>query len=584
MKKYFFYQFILIGFLISCDTKQEQPLSEEVDWSTVFEKTNGKETFTYQEGIDYLQKLNKHYEKFHVLEYGTTDAGYPLHLGIYTPDENYLPTDFKEKNVLLINNAIHPGEPDGVDASFMLVRNILQGKEDFEVKNTIIAFIPFYNIGGALNRNTGTRANQEGPHSYGFRGNAQNLDLNRDFIKMDSKNMKTLAEIFHLIQPDLFIDTHVSNGADYQYTLTYLASHEGKLGEVGKFVKSTMNPYFEKNMEEKGWPIVPYVNVWGTTPDKGYRQFYDSPRYSSGYAALFNVPSYVIETHMLKPFKQRTQATYEFLKQSILLLEEKGDALTQVMKKERNQQQLATYLPIKWQIDESVADTLNFRGYKGEIIKSKVSGLDRLYYDRSKPYTKKIPFYSGLTVVDSVKVPAAYIIPKGYQKVVEMLKQNNIDVEELPTDIEKQVMTTYIDDFQTVNSPYEGHYLHYDIKTSEKEENIKFLKGDYLIKTDNQSKRFLVEVLTARAQDSYFAWNFFDAILQQKEHFSSYVFEDKAAKLLKENPQLLKELEDAKKRDTEMRKSAYKQLNFIYDRSNHKETSYRRYPVYSVYH
>ena len=71
----------------------------------------------------------------------------------------------------------------------------------------------------ALNRNSTTRTNQNGPESYGFRGNARNYDLNRDFIKSDTKNAKTFAQIFHLVQPDVFIDNHVSNGADYQYIL-----------------------------------------------------------------------------------------------------------------------------------------------------------------------------------------------------------------------------------------------------------------------------------------------------------------------------------------------------------------------------
>ncbi|OHX68633.1 hypothetical protein NH26_19420 [Flammeovirga pacifica] len=570
--------------LFSCSSSEEQLDPSTQNWETVFEKTEGKETFTYQEGIDYLKKLEKYYPSLHVLEFGSSDAGYPLHLGIYTPDLNFLPDDLKEKNVVLINNAIHPGEPDGVDATFMLIRNLLEGKEDLELKNTIVAFIPFYNIGGALNRNSGTRANQEGPTSYGFRGNAQNLDLNRDFIKMDSKNMKTFAEIFHLIHPDLFIDTHVSNGADYQYTLTYLSSHEGKLGKVGELVKEKMNPFLSKSMLKEGWPIVPYVNVWGTTPDKGYTQFYDSPRYSSGYAALFNVPSYVVETHMLKPFKQRTEATYQFLKGALLFLEQHGKELKNTIAQEREYQLNSTYLPIGWELSKENPDTLEFKGYEGKTVKSEVSGLDRLFYDRTKPYTKKVPFYTGLTVIDSVKVPAAYILPKGFEKVVHLLEQNGIRVEELPSDMEQQVMVTYIEDYKTVKSPYEGHYLHYDIKTSEREETIRFLKGDYLIKMDNQPKRFLVETLTARAQDSYFAWNFFDAVLQQKEHFSSYVFEDKAAKMLKDSPELYKELQEEKKRSPEMRKSAYKQLNFIYDRSNHKEKSFKRYPVFSVYH
>ncbi|AZQ64578.1 hypothetical protein EI427_11155 [Flammeovirga pectinis] len=567
---------------MSC-TKSKTPQQKEKqeDWQTPFEKSNGLASFTYEEGIAYFKKLGTVYDEFRVFTYGDTDAGKPIHLGIYSSQGAFIPSDLKKKNVLLINNAIHPGEPDGVDASMMLLRDILQKKSNVIPKNTIIAVIPFYNVGGALNRNSGTRANQEGPVSYGFRGNAQNLDLNRDFVKMDSKNMKTLAEIMHVWQPDLFIDTHVSNGADYQYTLTYLASHEEKLGGVvGDFVKNKMNPYLEEKMLENSFPIAPYVNVWGTTPDKGYVQFFDSPRYSSGYTALFNTPSYVIETHMLKPFKQRTEATYLFLENVIAFLGEHGAELKQHRKAQFIDDRHKDEFPIAWEVDKSKSDTIFFKGYEGRMIKSEVSGLPRLFYDRTAPYEKAIPFYSSLKVTKYEPKPLSFIIPRGWKTIVDHLKLNGVEVTQLKADEKFTVDVKYIEAYKTVQSPYEGHYLHHSVKTKTKKEELQFFKGDYLISADQKRIRFLMEVLTPEAIDSYFAWNFFDPILQQKEHFSAYVFEDKAAKMLKEDASLRAALDKEIKKNPSLKNDAYAQLNFIYERSDNKEKSYLRYPVF----
>nr|WP_221465140.1 M14 family metallopeptidase [Flammeovirga kamogawensis] len=567
---------------ISC-TKSKTPQQKEKqeDWVTPFEKSNGLETFTYEEGIAYFKKLGSVYDEFRVFTYGDTDAGKPIHLGIYSSQGAFVPSDLKKSNVLLINNAIHPGEPDGVDASMMLLRDILQKKSKVIPKNTIIAVIPFYNIGGALNRNSGTRANQEGPTSYGFRGNAQNLDLNRDFIKMDSKNMKTLAEIIHVWQPDLFIDTHVSNGADYQYTLTYLASHEEKLGGVvGEFVKRKMNPYLEEKMLENNLPIAPYVNVWGTTPDKGYIQFFDSPRYSSGYTALFNTPSYVIETHMLKPFKQRTEATYLFLENVIGFLGEYGAELKENRKAQFKDDLHKDEFPIAWEVDKSKSDTIFFKGYEGKMIKSEVSGLPRLFYDRTAPYEKAIPFYSSLKVTKYEPKPLSFIIPRGWKAIIDLLKLNGVKVTQLKADEKFAVDVKYIESYKTVKSPYEGHYLHHSVKTITKKEELQFFEGDYLISADQKRIRFLMEVLTPEAMDSYFAWNFFDPILQQKEHFSAYVFEDKAAEMIKADESLRIALDKEIKKNPSLKNDAYAQLNFIYERSDNKEKSYLRYPVF----
>src|SRR5205085_10849189 len=126
--------------------------------------------------------------------------------------------------------------------------------------NVVLAFIPVYNIGGCLNRNSNTRVNQNGPEEYGFRGNSQNLDLNRDFTKCDSKEARSFAQLFHYLNPDIFIDNHVSDGADYQHTMTLITTQYDKLGTLGTYLKNTFEPAIYSGMKQKGWDMVPYVN------------------------------------------------------------------------------------------------------------------------------------------------------------------------------------------------------------------------------------------------------------------------------------------------------------------------------------
>jgi len=214
MKKYLILSLGLLS-LISCDLEKYQ-LVTDYDLETRFEKSGGKETGTYDEVINFYSQLAESSGEIRLEEFGKTDSGKPLHLVIYSPNKEFDFEELREENsIILINNGIHPGESDGIDATMMLFRD-LAGDSIHVPKNTVLATIPIYNIGGALNRNSTSRTNQNGPAEYGFRGNARNYDLNRDFIKADTRNTQSFYEIFHHVRPDIFIDNHVSNGADYQ--------------------------------------------------------------------------------------------------------------------------------------------------------------------------------------------------------------------------------------------------------------------------------------------------------------------------------------------------------------------------------
>lgn len=578
--KNFFIHFFCIGFL-------SLNAQNSFDLTTVFEKSNGLETATYFETIDFYQNLAQLYPEIAIKEMGKTDSGYPLHLIIFNTDKEF---DFKKiqksgKSTLLINNGIHPGEPDGIDASMMFLRDLGQNKKlKNQFKNTVIFIIPIYNIGGALNRNSTTRANQNGPKEYGFRGNARNFDLNRDFIKSDTKNMLAFAAIFHQINPDIFVDTHVSNGADYQYTLTHLFTQHNKLGEsLGSFLHDKMMPDILDDLNNKNIPATPYVNVFNTSPDKGFSQYFDSPRYSTGYTTLFNTLGVMIETHMLKSYPKRVEVTYEFLWSSLQFLSKNGQEI-KLKRTLANQefQSMKTY-PIQWEIDSTKTSKLQFKGYEASYKKSEVTGLNRLFYDQTKPFDKEIIYYNYFKPAKEIEIPLAYIIPKVWWNVIDLLKANHIEMTVFDKDTTLLVDTYQIIDFKSRVKPYEGHFPHYQIKTNSIKKELKFLKGDYFVSTKQNGIRYLIETLEPEAPDSFFSWNFFDTILQEKEGFSPYVFEETAKEILKSNKHLNDLFEHKKNSDESFRKNASAQLQFIYKNSEFAESSYLIYPIYRIH-
>lgn len=557
------------------------------DFKTTFEKTNGTETSSYRETIVFYKDLAAAYPEISIMEMGETDSGFPLHLVIFNTSKefNFSKIHFSKKNTILINNAIHPGESDGVDASMMLFRDLVQDKNKIKkLENIVIAIIPIYNISGALNRNSYSRANQNGPKEYGFRGNAQNYDLNRDFIKADTKNAKAFAEIFHLVKPAVFIDNHVSNGADYQYAITHLFTQHNNLGnDLGAFIENKMRPDIEASLLKKDIIITPYVNVWGTTPEAGFSQFFDSPRYSTGYTTLFNTLGMMVETHMLKPYKQRVEETYSLLESVIDFTMEKGTEI-----KELRQNAVAKVLakktyPISFELDKNSFATLQFKGYEGSYVDSKVTNGKRLFYDRTKPYIKPVKYFNNYIASKEIQLPKAYILKQGWHKVLERLKDNHIEYTVFKNDTAITVEEQHIKDYKTSTKPFEGHYPHYNTTISSETQKVLFQKGDIYIPTHQNGVRYIVETLEAEATDSFFNWNFFDTVLEQKEHFSSYVFEDIAEKLLLENPTLRDLLNQKMNTDKDFAESAEAQLDFVYKNSPYYESAHLKLPFYKVF-
>ena len=568
--------------VVSCDFSN-YILEQDYDFTTVFEKSGGTETATYTEVIDFYENLAAVYSSVDLQILGETDSGEPLHLMVYSQNKDF---DFeslrKDHTIVLINNGIHPGESDGIDATMMLFRDLAQDSIRIP-ENTVIATIPIYNIGGALNRNSFSRTNQNGPKEYGFRGNARNYDLNRDFIKADTKNTRGFYEIFHHVNPDIFIDTHVSNGANYQYTLTHLfTQHDQMGGALGNYIKTDLRPALEKALKKKNWEITPYVNVFGDVPEKGFSQFLETPRYSTGYTSLWNSLGMMIETHMLKPYDQRVRGTYELLRSMIDIADEDSELIRKLRKQDLQGFQSKDNFAFDFQVDSTRTSSLNFLGYEADRIESEVTGFERLKYDTTRPFTKEVVYYDSFKPARQVKVPQGYIIPQGWWQVLELLELNEVEMVPFEKDTSMVVEAYRIKDYKTSNSPYEGHYPHSDVTAEPFDVNVDIRKGDVFVPIKQKAAKYLLATLEPEAPDSFFTWNFFDSVLQQKEHFSPYVFEDVARELLDDYPELEDEFLKLKEEDKEFAQNAYAQLDWIHKKSEYYEASHMRYPIFRV--
>ncbi|MCF6358581.1 MAG: hypothetical protein L3J54_12325 [Draconibacterium sp.] len=571
------FKFTLVLFLAIFAAKAQNPLLNL--------KYEQNYTPTYSEVIKMYQLLDAEYENAKLVEKGLTDVGKPLHTFIINSENEFDPVKIKAqgKAVLLINNGIHPGEPAGIDASLKFADDILRNKIGLAslLKSCVIVIIPAYNIGGLLNRSAYNRSGQTTPYETGFRGNAANLDLNRDFVKCDSENAKSFTKIFQEWNPDIFLDTHTTNGSDHQYSVTLIAPQPDMFPPTQeKFLREKMIPDLFSEMKKGEYELIPYVSWMFRDPKRGIKMDQFSGRYSSGYASMFNSYGMMTENHVYKIYADRVKSCCQFINVLANFTSENADDIIESRKKGFEESMSTKEYTIDSEIDTTVFTEIEFKGYEVDANQiSPVTGLERFGYDRSKPYTNSINFYDVHNATEMVRIPEFYILPQAWKTVIERLVLSKVEFQRLQNDTILEVDIYYIEEFSNAKRPSNGHYFHNKVTTRSETQKINYYAGDLIIPVRQKRIKYLIEMLEPKAKDSFFRWNFFDNILDSREYFSSYGFEENALKYLEEHPEFKKEFQEKQKLDPEFAKNHRAQLAYIYYNTEWAEKTYKRYPV-----
>lgn len=558
---------------------------------TIFAQTSIKslvetnKTPTYQEMVLFYKQISEKNDKISLYNMGKSDEGSPIYLCILNAEKDSLLSFDKARNntTLLINNGIHPGEPCGINAAMALTLQYHQMDENQQNEFPVVAIITSYNIGGMLNRSAYSRANQVGPEAYGFRGNARNLDLNRDFIKSDSKNMFTFAKIFHGLDPDFMIDTHTTNGADYQYPMTYIANLRERMHpSLAKILHDDFLPKIHNDLWKKyNYHISPYVSKLGKTLDEGIHLFNATPRYAQGYGELFNTITITTEAHMLKPFETRVKTTLDFINETILFLMDNKEQIEQARKTADQDYSKQEYYKFNYE-KSPIYDSILFHGFEWEHIDSKITKQKRLRYDTNRKFERHIPFAQNYIPQDSVKIPKYFLVQAQEEEIIQRLKSNGIIFHVLKQDLSnRDVEALFIEDFKSSTKPYEGHYFHHELKLKTEPIKINFNIGDILIPLAQKNINYIMAALYPKSEDSFFRWGFFDSYLQQKEYFSDYIFEEIALEILENDDKIRAEFNEALKLE-DFANNRWEQIFFLYKRSPYYEPTAHRLPVFMV--
>lgn len=571
--------FLFIFLIANTDTLAD-------NWDTDYEKSEGTKTPRYDATIDFCRKMAETSSLIKYTSFGVSPQGRELPLLIVDAHGNFDPESVRKSGnmVMLINACIHPGEPEGKDAGLLLIRNIAFRNIDQSLLNNVtILFIPIFNVDGHERFGPYNRINQNGPAEMGWRTTMQNLNLNRDFMKADAPEMKAWLKLYNTWNPDFFIDTHTTDGADYEYVVTYALEDRGNIDPaIGEWLATKFTPEFEQKMEKAGFPVFPYVSFrqWHN-PRSGLISRPAPPMLSQGYVAVHNRPGLLIETHMLKPYKPRVESTMEVIRVALGILNREAENLKRmfVQADEATASAASRKQKIAVKFDVSKTDSLmvDFRGISYHSIKSDLTGGEWFIYD-NKPEKFVLPFYNKPVVTTWVELPQAYIIPAEFTEIIERVKLHGIEVNILKKELTLDVSTYHFYDVTFRQSSNEGRQMP-SFKSEPVVQTMNFAIGSAIVFTNQRSARVIAHLLEPDAQDSFVSWGFFNIFFEQKEYSETYVMEKMARKMIQADTTLLSRFQAYMDQNPNLNNNQWEQLNWFYRQTPYYDERHNVYPI-----
>ncbi|MBU2277632.1 MAG: M14 family metallopeptidase [Gammaproteobacteria bacterium] len=562
--------------LLPWDGSSQALIKAQDPWVTPSELTDLTATPDYAETISYLKKLVESSPLFRLEVIGQSPQGRDIYLvkASSQPDQ----VGKSNRPTLLVQAGIHSGEIDGKDAGLMLLRDIAHGGKADLLAQVDLLFIPVLSVDAHERRGAFNRMNQRGPVLQGWRSNASNLNLNRDYAKIDTLEIQALLKVLNQYQPDLYMDVHVTDGEDYQYDITYGFNEPfASLSPNGaSWLAQVYRPFIDRQLSRQGH--IPGPLVFGLDSldfSKGLSGSTSTPRFSNGYGDVRHLPTILVENHSLKPYKQRVLGTYVLLEQTLKLLQEQGKALQLAKKADENirpQQQVLLYKAAEQ------PDLITFKGMSYEIAHSEISkGPYVKWTGQAKDYVDFPVYWEKIPAIET-EVPTAYWIPPQFQDVIKRLELHGVKMTRIttPKTLELQQLVASKPEF--ASKSFEGR-VGVSASFTSQWRQIALPQGSVRVSTDQPLGALAVALLQPQAPDSFFSWGFFHGMFERTEYFETYAILPWIEQQLATDPKLKKQFEEAQKADPKLQKDGNARLSWFYQRSPFYDETYLKYPV-----
>ncbi|MCW8127113.1 M14 family metallopeptidase [Microbulbifer halophilus] len=589
---------VLISHGAHSDTPSEAPLPElipwkgdsekrivrEGEWVTPAEANGFRTTPDYQQTRAFISRLVDASAAIKASDIGTSAGGRQVQLvtlseGGSDPGKNGKPS-------LLVQAGIHSGEIDGKDAGLMLLRDYVNGDKALRqlIGHANLLFIPILNVDGHERASLYTRMNQRGPENAGWRSNANNLNLNRDYTKLDTPELRAVMDVINDYRPSLYLDIHVTDGEDYQYDITY--GYNGSFATDSPAITNWLETRLQEDLDtalaDAGH--IPGPLIFGVNSKEfadGINHWTAPPRFSNGLGDLRHLPTVLVENHSLKPYRQRVLGTYVLIEAALEALAEDGKALDKAITSD--QQRRPETQVLEWHSNDkpdlSVYADEPFKGIAYQKKQNPITGDEQVVWLGQARDYPSLPVYVDNVKGVEVRVPEAFYLPKHEARVLERLKVHGIEMAEAEGD-SAELTQFRVDRHEFADNPFEGHFR---VEGEFSEEQIEVPLGGYVkVSTDQPLGKLAVALLDPRGPDSLFQWGFFNQVFQRTEYYEPYALVPLAEKMMEEDPGLKKAFEE-RLQDKAFAEDPRARMDFFYQRSPYFDQAYLKYPVLMEY-
>lgn len=553
-------------------------LKADDPWVTPSERTEFRTTPRYDETFAYLRRLVASAPQLKMVSLGKSPEGRDIWMVIASKERAFTPEALRRsgKPVVFAQAGIHAGEIDGKDAGLMLLRDMtVRGTKRELLDRANFLFVPIFNVDGHERFSRWSRINQRGPEEGGWRTNARNLNLNRDYMKADSAEMQAMIRALVTWQPDLYIDLHVTDGADYQYDVTF--GWNGQAGyspAIATWLDKNYRPFVDAHLRAQGH--IPGPLIFTDDPLSGIGSGQSDPRLSNGYGDARHLPTILVENHSLKPYDQRVLGMYVFLEQTLRTIAAEATALRAAIAADRARR--PERLPTSWRVPAGAQpEQIELLGVESRRTLSPISGGVRTEW-LGKPVTRTAPLARATEAATTVARAKAYWIPAAWQDVIARLELHGIPYERINAPREVEVTMLQLSEPKHSAAQFEGHVRVTASETPERRRET-FPAGSVRVTTDHPLGTLAALLLEPAAPDSLFQWGFFNSILSPTEYVEGYIMEPMAEKMLAEDPKLADEFRAKVESDATFRGDPRARLQWLYEKTQWYDERARLYPV-----
>lgn len=554
-------------------------LPKEDSRATPFEKSGGIESPGHAETIEWVKGLVARTDVLEMVTLGTSPEGRDIVMVIGSEQRVFTPKALaaEGKATVFAHSGIHAGEIDGKDAGLMLLRDIAEGKKRDILSRANFLFVPIFNVDGHERRSRYGRINQRGPHEMGWRTTARNLNLNRDYAKIDTPEMKIMLEALQIWRPDLYLDLHVTDGADYQYDITYgYTGTHGYSPNIARWLDDNLKPAVDRDLKSQGHIPGPLVFATDAAEmTKGIFGWTASPRFSNGYGDTIHLPTVLVENHSLKPYLQRVLGTYVFLESALRTAGRDVASLREAISADRSSRRKT--VPLSFQVAQEPPPKVEFLGIESRMRHSVAAGGDVVEWT-GKPVTLEVPYFVAKQPKLVVDRPAAYWIPPVWTEVLDRLRWHGVELLTITRPRQVNVEVSRLTRPELASSAFEGR-VRVSSPVEVETRTMTYPTGSVRVSTDQPLGDLVILLLEPQAEDSFFQWGFFLETLTRTEYVESYVMGPTGDRMLEEDPELKQEFEAKLAAEPEFRDSPRRRLQWLYSRTPFYDDHWRIYPV-----